>query len=49
MFAAFLENVVTYGTVFGGIRRLLDLQVARLSPVEHDHLSRWPSSANRTA
>ena len=29
-----------YGIVFGGIRRLLDVQAERLSPVEHDVLTR---------
>jgi WD40 repeat protein len=39
--AAFLVDVAaTYGTVFGGIRRLLDVQVERLSPVEYDALTR---------
>jgi WD40 repeat protein len=33
--AAFLSDAsATYGTVFGGIRRLLDVQLERLSPVE---------------
>jgi WD40 repeat protein/transcriptional regulator with XRE-family HTH domain len=37
--AAFLEDAVAaYGVVFGGIRRLLDVQVERLSPIEHDVL-----------
>jgi WD40 repeat protein/transcriptional regulator with XRE-family HTH domain len=39
--AAFLrEAIATYGTVFGGIRRLLDLQIERLSPVEYECLTR---------
>ena len=39
--AAFLADAIaTYGTVFGGIRRLLDVQIERLSPVEHDVLTR---------
>jgi WD40 repeat protein len=39
--AVFLkEAIATYGTVFGGIRRLLDLQVERLSPVEYEVLTR---------
>jgi hypothetical protein len=29
-----------YGVVFGGVRRLLDAQVERLSPVEYDVLRR---------
>jgi hypothetical protein len=38
---AFLADVTaTYGTVFGGIRRLLDAQVERLSPIEHEVLKR---------
>jgi WD40 repeat protein/transcriptional regulator with XRE-family HTH domain len=38
---AFLTDAIdTYGTVFGGIRRLLEAQVERLSPVEHDLLTR---------
>ncbi len=37
--AAFLGDAV-YGTVFGGIRRLLDVQFDRLSPVEHNLLTR---------
>jgi WD40 repeat protein/transcriptional regulator with XRE-family HTH domain len=40
--AAFLNDAIaTYGTVFGGIRRLLDDQVARLSPVEYEVLTRF--------
>jgi WD40 repeat protein/transcriptional regulator with XRE-family HTH domain len=39
--SAFLEEAIaTYGTVFGGIRRLLDAQAARLSTIERDVLSR---------
>jgi WD40 repeat protein/transcriptional regulator with XRE-family HTH domain len=39
---AFLqEAIASYGTVFGGIRRLLDVQVERLSPVEYGVLSRF--------
>jgi WD40 repeat protein/transcriptional regulator with XRE-family HTH domain len=39
--AGFLgDAVATYGTVFGGIRRLLDAQAERLSPVERDILTR---------
>jgi len=39
--AAFLrEAIASYGTVFGGIRRLLDVQVERLSPVEYNVLTR---------
>src|SRR4029453_8049652 len=34
------DAVATYGTVFGGIRRLLDAQAERLSPVERDVLTR---------
>ena len=30
----------SYGAVFGGIRRLLDVQAERLSPVEYDVLTR---------
>src|SRR5262249_3908623 len=38
---AFLRDVIaTYGTVFGGIRRLLDIQVERLSGVEMYILTR---------
>src|SRR6185369_8739333 len=38
---AFFEDAMeTYGTVFGGIRRLLDVQVERLSPMERDVLTR---------
>ncbi len=38
---AFLEDAVdTHGVVFGGIRRLLDVQAERLSEVEHDVLTR---------
>ena len=38
---AFLDAAAaTYGTVFGGIRRLLDDQVERLSPIERDVLTR---------
>jgi WD40 repeat protein/transcriptional regulator with XRE-family HTH domain len=38
---AFLEEAAaTYGTVFGGIRRLLDAQAERLSPVEQEVLTR---------
>jgi WD40 repeat protein/transcriptional regulator with XRE-family HTH domain len=38
---AFLEDAIaTYGTVFGGIRRLLDAQAQRLSPIERDLLTR---------
>ena len=38
--AEFLEDATTIGTVFGGIRRLLDTQVARRSPMEHDLMTR---------
>jgi hypothetical protein len=39
--AAFLADAAaTYSTVFGGIRRLLDTQAERLSPVERDLLTR---------
>jgi WD40 repeat protein/transcriptional regulator with XRE-family HTH domain len=39
--AAFLEEgVTTYGAVFGGVRRLLDAQAERLSPIERDVLTR---------
>jgi WD40 repeat protein/transcriptional regulator with XRE-family HTH domain len=39
--AAFLaEAIATYGTVFGGVRRLLDVQAERLSPIERDVLMR---------
>src|SRR5262249_54538757 len=39
--AAFLADAIgRYGTVFGGIRRLLDVQVGRLSAIEHDLLTR---------
>jgi WD40 repeat protein len=34
------DAVATYGTVFGGIRRLLDVQAERLSPIERDVLAR---------
>jgi WD40 repeat protein/transcriptional regulator with XRE-family HTH domain len=34
------EASATYGTVFGGVRRLLDAQAERLSTVERDVLSR---------
>ena len=34
------DAVATYGTVFGGIRRLLEVQAARLSPLERDVLRR---------
>jgi WD40 repeat protein/transcriptional regulator with XRE-family HTH domain len=34
------EAITTYGTVFGGIRRLLDVQAERLSKIERDILSR---------
>jgi WD40 repeat protein/transcriptional regulator with XRE-family HTH domain len=38
---AFLEDAPNaYGMVFGGIRRLLDTQLERLSPVEYDVLTR---------
>jgi WD40 repeat protein/transcriptional regulator with XRE-family HTH domain len=38
---AFLEDAIeTYGTVYGGIRRLLDVQAERLSPFEQDVLRR---------
>jgi transcriptional regulator with XRE-family HTH domain len=38
--AAFLRDVIaSYGAVFGGIRRLLDVQAERLSPVEFDILT----------
>jgi len=38
---AFLQDAdATFGTVFGGIRRLLDAQAERLSPMEHDVLKR---------
>jgi WD40 repeat protein len=37
---AFLTDAFeNYGTLFGGIRRLLEAQVERLSPVEHDVLT----------
>jgi WD40 repeat protein/transcriptional regulator with XRE-family HTH domain len=37
----FLEGAIaTYGTVFGGIRRLLDVQFERLSSIERDVLTR---------
>src|SRR5215471_10281030 len=39
--AAFVADVIAgYGSVFGGIRRLLDVQVERLTSVEHDVLMR---------
>jgi WD40 repeat protein len=39
--AAFLSDAMgTHGTVFGGIRHLLDVQAARLSSVERDVLTR---------
>ncbi len=39
--AVFLGDAIArYGTVFGGIRRLLDLQAERLSPLEQDILTR---------
>ena len=39
--AAFLTDAsATYGTVFGGIRRLLDAQIERLSPIERELLTR---------
>ena len=39
--AAFLAGTTANsGTVFGGIRRLLDAQAERLSPMEHDVLTR---------
>jgi hypothetical protein len=39
--AAFLADAVgAHGTVFGGIRRLLDAQAERLSPIERDILTR---------
>ena len=39
--AAFLTDAsASFGTVFGGIRRLLDAQAERLSPVEHEVLTR---------
>jgi WD40 repeat protein len=39
--AAFLSDAIaTYGTVFGGIRRLLDVQLERLSPLERRILRR---------
>ena len=39
--AAFLEYAIaSYGVVFGGIRRLLDVQAERLSPVELEVLRR---------
>jgi hypothetical protein len=39
--ATFIADVIaSYGTVFGGIRRLLDVQVERLSPTERDVLRR---------
>jgi WD40 repeat protein len=39
--AIFVADVIaSYGTVFGGIRRLLDVQVERLSPTERDVLRR---------
>jgi transcriptional regulator with XRE-family HTH domain len=39
--AAFLaEAIATYGTVFGGVRRLLDVQAERLSRIERDVLMR---------
>jgi WD40 repeat protein len=34
------EAIATYGTVFGGIRRLLDVQAERLSPLERSVLQR---------
>jgi WD40 repeat protein len=38
---AFLADAIaSYGTVFGGIRRLLDVQADRLSPLEYDVLTR---------
>jgi WD40 repeat protein len=38
---AFLADAIgRYGTVFGGIRRLLDVQVGRLSAIEDDLLTR---------
>jgi WD40 repeat protein len=38
---AFLADATaSYGAVFGGTRRLLDAQVERLSPTEHDILTR---------
>jgi WD40 repeat protein/transcriptional regulator with XRE-family HTH domain len=38
---AFLtDSIATYGTVFGGIRRLLDAQAERLSPLEFGILTR---------
>src|SRR5215467_12096773 len=39
--AAFLADATAnFGTVFGGIRRLLDAQAERLSPLERDVLTR---------
>jgi WD40 repeat protein len=39
--AAFLRDAIaTYGIVFGGIRRLLDVQFERLSPLEYEVLMR---------
>jgi transcriptional regulator with XRE-family HTH domain len=38
--AAFLGATASSGAVFGGIRRLLDAQLQRLTPAEHDVLTR---------
>jgi WD40 repeat protein/transcriptional regulator with XRE-family HTH domain len=35
-----VEAIATYGTVFGGVRRLLDAQAERLSTIEREVLSR---------
>jgi WD40 repeat protein/transcriptional regulator with XRE-family HTH domain len=35
-----VDGLASYGGVFGGIRRLLDVQVERLSPVERELLTR---------
>ena len=35
-----VDAIATYGTVFGGVRRLLDVQAGRLSSIEYDVMKR---------